>query len=400
MQNHDAKTPNSGLRVYLDHNATTPHAPLRKSKWMDFAELSGNPSSIHQDSRAPKTILREARRKVSLLLGCSPHEIIFNSGASEGNNSVLKSIHASLSSERNEFLISQVEHPSVYKTAVYLQSLGAVVHFIPVNRDGQIDLKFIEQKLSKKTALVSVMYANNETGSIFPIKKISEMAHSFGAVMHSDCVQMLGKSICEFNELNVDYATFSAHKFYALKGTGFCYVKKMSPWTPLINGGGQERGRRGGTENVIGLAALNLILDEVLVCSPKVTEMARLRDLMEKQIIEKIDNVSITAQKSERVSNTSSLIIDDVDGETLLVSLDLKNYAVSTGAACSSGNPEPSPVLLAMGLSRAEAQSSLRVSLGWETTEDQINSFVECLVQVVRKLRSINLEEKKRSHAI
>jgi cysteine desulfurase len=219
-------------------------------------------------------------------------------------------------------------------------------------------------------------------------------------VMHSDCVQMLGKSICEFNELNVDYATFSAHKFYALKGTGFCYVKKMSPWTPLINGGGQERGRRGGTENVIGLAALNLILDEVLVCSPKVTEMARLRDLMEKQIIEKIDNVSITAQKSERVSNTSSLIIDDVDGETLLVSLDLKNYAVSTGAACSSGNPEPSPVLLAMGLSRAEAQSSLRVSLGWETTEDQINSFVECLVQVVRKLRSINLEEKKRSHAI
>lgn len=387
-------------RVYLDHNATTPHSPLLKKRWMELFDISGNPSSIHQDSRIPKTILREARAKIAKMLGCSPLEIIFNSGASEGNNSILKSVFALHNNSRDEFLISDVEHPSVYKTSEYLQSLGAKVKYIPVNKAGHIDLEFIKKNLSNKTALVSVMYANNETGTVFPIKEISALAHSVGALMHSDCVQVLGKESCDFAELNLDYATFSAHKFYSIKGTGFCYVKKMSPWTPLINGGGQERARRGGTENIIGLAALNIVLDQLQNCQAQISEMRRLRDLMEALILEKISHVSITAHQSPRVSNTSSLVIQDVDGETLLVSLDLKNYSVSTGAACSSGNPEPSPVLLAMGLSREEAQSSLRVSLGWETTETQVREFVATLVEVVERLRNINIEEKKKNHAI
>lgn len=400
MQNFSSSTHMSSNlgRVYLDNNATTPYLPALKSRWHELINIFGNPSSIHQDSRIPKMILREARQKIAELLGCSPLEIIFNSGASEANSSVLKSVFNSSDKSRNEFLINQVEHPSVIKTAMYLRSQGAVLHYIPVSRNGVIDLNFIKEKLTDKTALVSVMYANNETGTIFPVNEISQLAHSVGALMHSDCVQTLGKLILNFKELNVDYATFSAHKFYALKGTGFCYVKKTAPWSPLIQGGGQERSRRGGTENIIGIAALNIVLDELKNSETKIEEMQRLRNLLEDLISQNISEVQVIAQKANRISNTSSLIVNEVDGETLLMTLDLKGYSVSTGAACSSGNPEPSPVLLAMGLTRTEAQSSLRVSLGWETTEVQVRQFVQVLAETVHKLREINLAEKKRAY--
>lgn len=395
ISNSSNSRPNNLLpqRIYLDHNATTPYGTELKARWGELIEIFGNPSSIHQDSRMPKTILRETRQKIANHLFCSPLEIVFNSGASEANSSVLKSVFELMKASRNEFIISQVEHPSVQKTAAYLQSQGAIVHFIPVNKQGVIDINFIQKKLSDKTALVSVMYANNETGTIFPIKEIAALTHSVGALIHSDCVQMLGKVDLNFQELNVDYASFSAHKFYALKGTGFCYIRKSSPWLPLIHGGGQERGRRGGTENICGIAALGIALDQLQYSSEKIFEMQRLRDLMEELIRDYISNVYFTAQKSLRISNTSSLVLEGVDGETLLMSLDLKGYSVSTGAACSSGSPEPSPVLLAMGLTREQAQSSLRVSLGWETTEEQIRQFVLVLTETVQRLRQINTQE-------
>ena len=399
MQNYSNSL--SHQRIYLDYNATTPHLPELRSRWAELGDLSGNPSSIHFDSRVPKTVIRETRQKIAELLSCSPLEIVFNSGASEGNSSVLRSLFDHFKNQqRNEFLISQVEHPSVQKTVHYLSSQGAIIHFIPVSKDGRIDLNFIREKLSAKTALVSVMYANNETGTVFPIKDIAELAHAVGAYMHSDCVQLLGKANVEFADLGVDYATFSAHKLYSIKGTGFCFIRKNSPWVPLIHGGGQERGRRGGTENVIGIAALNIVLDEFRNCESKIALMSNLRDSMEQKIIASIPDVSITAEVAPRISNTSSLIIDGIDGETLLMTLDLKGFSVSTGAACSSGNPEPSPVLLAMGLTKQEAQSSLRVSLGWATQDSQIHSFVQTLSDTVQKLREINSEEKKKSHAI
>jgi cysteine desulfurase len=225
--------------------------------------------------------------------------------------------------------------------------------------------------------------------------------------MHSDCVQLIGKSHLDFASLNLDYATFSAHKIYATKGLGFVYIKKNSPWQPLIHGGGQERSRRGGTENILGVAALGIVFDLFTAKSMTsdldnseqnkndLNRMKDLRDYFENQILMRIPFVSITSAKAQRLVNTSSLVISGVDGETLLMSLDLKGFSVSTGAACSSGNPEPSPVLLAMGLSRDEAQSSLRVSLGLSTTLEQIQSFVECLCQVVTKLRQINSDEIK-----
>lgn len=377
-------------RVYLDNNATTPHSPELRRRWAELMDISGNPSSIHQDSRIAKTILRETKQKIADFLGCSPLEVVFNSGASEGNSSILRAVFELSGNEKKEFLISQVEHPSVLKTAAYLEAHGAVIHYIPVNKDGVIDINFIKEKLSKKIALVSVMYANNETGTVFPIKEISSLAHAAGVLMHSDCVQMLGKVKINFAELNLDYATFSAHKVYSMKGTGFCFIKKSAPWVPLIPGGGQERGRRGGTENVTGIAAFNIVMDQLYTGGEKISEMLRIRNLMEELILEKISSVHITAKNGERICNTSSLVIAGVDGETLLINLDLKGYSVSTGAACSSGNPEPSPALLAMGLTRLEAQNSLRISIGWQTTEQQIVQFVQTLSSTVTKLRNIN----------
>ncbi len=396
MQNYQLS--NSNTRVYLDNNATTFPSDMLKSKWSELLEISGNPSSVHHEGRLPKTILRDTRKKIAELLNCSSLDIIFNSGASEGNSSILNSVFEHFKNERNEYLISSVEHPSLTKAAEHLKAQGAVVHFIPVNRDGQIDLEFIKSKLSAKTALVSVMYANNETGVLFPIAQISEMAHSVGALMHSDCVQLLGKcNTKDFKELNLDYATFSAHKFYALKGTGFCFIKNSSPWQTLIFGS-QERSRRGGTENITGIAAMSIVLDEFKNIDEKIEQLLYLRDLFEKLVSEKITGVTVTAQKARRVSNTSSLVIKDVDGDTLLMSLDIKGFSVSTGAACSSGSPEPSPILLAMGLAKEEAQSSLRVSVGWKNTEAEIRAFVDCLVEVVNKLRSMNAIQKNREH--
>ncbi len=397
MQNHSGTSLKE--RIYLDHNATTPHSPLLKQRWAELFEVSGNPSSIHQDSRIPKTWLRETRQKFADYLNCSTLELIFNSGASEGNSSILKSVWHFKQTTQPEFLISAVEHPSVVKTAEHLETLGAKIHWIPVHRNGKIDLEFIKKNISSKTALVSVMFANNETGSLFPIKEISSIAHAAGALMHSDCVQMLGKFDLaslpnKLKDLDVDYATFSAHKFYALTGTGVVYVKKNSPWIPLVHGGGQERSRRGGTENILGIAALGMVMGEIIASAVQVTEMARLRDLFESSVTKEIRGCTITAGESARLSNTSSLVIQGVDGETLLMSLDLRGFSVSTGAACSSGNPEPSPVLLSMGLTREEAQSSLRVSLGWSTTETQIQNFVATLKEVVGKLREINLNSK------
>jgi cysteine desulfurase len=223
------------------------------------------------------------------------------------------------------------------------------------------------------------------------------MAHEAGALMHTDCVQMLGKCENDFKSLGVDYASFSAHKFYSLKGTGFCYIKSSAPWMPLIFGS-QERGRRGGTENMTGIAALNIVLDEFGDLSGRIRHMSSLRDLFESKVKERIKGVTITAQNSPRVSNTSSLVIEGVDGDTLLMSLDLKGFSVSTGAACSSGSPEPSPVLLAMGLSKAEAQSSLRISVGWTNTEAEVLLFVDTLSEVVSKLREMTENEKKSSN--
>jgi cysteine desulfurase len=386
------------MRVYLDHNATTPVHPRVRESASQLIENWGNPSSIHWAGRDSKNILRETRQTLAQQLGCQALDLVFNSGGTEGNNTVILSAWSKLSASKDHFLCSQVEHPSVMKTYEHLQTLGARVDFIPVSRQGELDLDFIKNKLSAKTALISVMLANNETGTIFPLRQIVQMAQEIGALVHTDGVQALGKIPLNLQELGVHYATFSAHKFYATKGSGFVYIKRGSPFSSLIHGGGQERHRRGGTENVFGIACLGLVAPLLSEVSRKATDVEILRNHFESRVLEEIPQVQVTGAAAPRICNTSSLTLSGVDGETLLMSLDLKGFAVSTGAACSSGNPEPSPVLLAMGLSRDEAQTSLRVSLGWENTLQEIDLFVDVLKNVVHRLRSLRSQRELVMH--
>lgn len=385
--------------VYLDHNATTPVAASVAERVREWLGQWGNPSSIHQTGRGPKALLRTARDQVAAMLEVNPLEIVFTSGGSESNNLALKGVFDIFQNQnqnqfrnptfRDRYLFSAVEHPSVKRTAEYLRDRGARVEFIPVSRDGAIGLAAYEAMMGDDVALVSVMLANNETGNVFPVKRLAEIAHAKGALFHSDCVQALGKLPLNLRDLGIDLATFSGHKFYALKGAGVLYVRRGVNIESLIHGGGQERHRRGGTENVLAIASLGAMCELRDQVGPRATELERERDRMEQRLLAEIPGLHLTGAGSPRLPNTSSMVIEGVDGETLLMNLDLRGYAVSTGAACSSGSPEPSPVLLAMGLTRAEAQSSLRVGLGWETESSDIDGFIETLKDVVTRLRSI-----------
>jgi cysteine desulfurase len=383
-------------KIYLDFNATTPLDEELKKTLPEILEISGNPSSIHWAGQASKTLMRESRNALAEALGVSPLELIFTSGGSEGNNTVLQStFEKTRNTGRNEFISTSIEHPSVLKTLAHLKSQGAVVHTISIGKNGELDWQHFEKVLGERTALVSMMLANNETGLILPIQKITAMAHAAGAKMHTDAVQALGKIQVNLPELGVDFASFSSHKFYALKGSGVLYSKKGNDLRPLIFGGGQERHRRGGTENLLGIWALGFMARKLSEIPARQEKVRALRDHMEKEILNLIPNARVTQAGANRLPNTSSLVLDGVDGETLLMSLDVKGFAVSTGAACSAGSPEPSPGLLAMGLTREEAQSSLRVSLGWPTTMDDVQAFISTLHQVILRLRSLQMKSSE-----
>jgi cysteine desulfurase len=383
-------------RIYLDHNATTPVAESVRDQLVSWVEHWGNPSSIHQSGRGPKALMRESRDKIAKALGANPLELIFTSGGSESNNLALKGVFEAMKkneqfgrSPRHRYLFSDVEHPSVRRAAEYLVEQGAEVAFIPVLRDGSIDLARYEELLDDRVALVSVMLANNETGNLFPVKEMAARAHAYGALFHTDAVQALGKIPVDLSELGVDLASFSGHKFYALKGSGLLFCRRGLSIESQIHGGGQERHRRGGTENLLAIASLGFMCGFKDQIASRANEVECLRNRMEARILEEIRGVHLTGAESPRLPTTSSLVIDGVDGETLLMNLDMKGFSVSTGAACSSGSPEPSPVLLAMGLTRHEAQSSLRVGLGWGTTLAEIDAFVETLKVVIAHVRSL-----------
>ena len=389
-------------KIYLDYNATTPLHPVAEGRVIECFGTAGNPSSIHWAGQAAKALLREARENLAEVLHAHPLEFIFTSGASESNNTILRGIFDLLAGHdelrgKQEFVTSAVEHPSVLRTFQYLKTKGAIVHIVPVDRYGQLDMQFLRAHVNEKTALVSIMWANNETGAIHPIDEIATLCEDRDVLFHVDGVQALGKLPIDLKNSKVDYMTFSAHKFYAMKGCGFIYVRSGSPFQSLIYGGGQERKRRGGTENILAISSLSAVVHALLreprAFTDHIAAMTSVRNLLEERILTEISEVTLTTQKLAcRLPNTSHFVIAGVDGESLLMALDLRGFAVSTGAACSSGNPEPSAALLAMGLTLREAQSSLRVSHGHFTTEDEINSFVDHLKQVVHHLRSVKQE--------
>lgn len=389
-------------RIYLDHNATAPLAQQVVEMVPRWLQDWGNPSSIHFAGRGPKTLLRSSRELIANMVNATPLEIVFTSGGSEANNLALKGVFESYQKTgliprpfRNRYLISAVEHPSVRRTAEILRERGAEVELIPVDRNGQIDLNWLAEAIDERTALVSVMLANHETGNLLPLRQIADLAHAKGALLHSDCVQALGKIPVDVRALGVDLASFSGHKFYSLKGCGFLFIRKGATIESLIHGGGQERHRRAGTENLLAIAALGTMCEMKDDVASRGEFVRTLRDTLEQRVLEEIPGTSLTGAEGARIPNTSSLVIDGVDGETLLMNLDMRGFSVSTGAACSSGSPEPSPVLLAMGLKRSEAQSSLRVGLGWGTSAREVELFVETLKSVVHHLRSFNRFERE-----
>jgi cysteine desulfurase len=379
--------------IYLDNNATTAPHPRVLEKSMEWLKLWGNPSSIHGHGRGPKNLLREARRKIAeMIVAGNALEVVFTSCGSESNNLVIRGTFdyfQKTNPKKNVLMCSAVEHPSVIKTMKALETRGAVVRIVPVNRDGEIDLPQFEKMLDDKVALVSIMAASNESGVIFPIKKLAKITRDKGILFHTDAVQALGKIPLGVTHWDVDFASFAGHKVYALRGCGVLYAKRGTVLEPQVTGGGQERGRRCGTENLLAIAALAEMADEVKTVEEKRIRIEQLREHMERRILTEISGVQVIAQKAKRLPNTSCLIINEVSGETLLMNLDLKNFSVSTGSACSAGNPEPSAALLAMGITHAEAQSSLRLSLGWHTTLEEINLFVEALKEIVARLRKI-----------
>ena len=404
-------------RVYLDYNSTTPPAAFLSHKIIEWLSLWGNPSSVHQDGQKARALFWASKVHLAQFLSCDPLELIITSGGSEANNMAIKGLYEKYfpqNPQKKEILLSAVEHQSVIAPMRALQQKGMVLKYIPISPEGELDFSFYKSALSERTFMVSVMFANNETGHIFPIAKLARLAQKAGAFFHCDAVQALGKTRLDLSTLGVDMASFSAHKFYGLKGTGALYCRKGLLPVSLIEGGPQERKRRAGTENVLGLACFGAVakrgaeilnqtgfeqgatlevcpsykVDKKLENSSK-TSIRTLRDNMEQSIVSALPQAKVLGPKGKRLNNTSCICVPGVDGETLLMNMDLKGYSFSVGSACHSGSLRPSSVLMAMGLSEKTARSSFRISLGLGTCQEDIDRFVPDLISSIKRVQSL-----------
>jgi cysteine desulfurase len=384
--------------VYLDYNATTAVAPEVLEAMLPYLrEHFGNPSSIHAFGQAAKAALYDAREFVAALIGASPNEIIFTSGGTESANLAILGALASAQGGRNHLIASAVEHHAVLNTMKALSKSGNPVTFLEVDREGVVDPRDLEKSLNPKTLLVSIMHANNETGVVQPIADLSRLTRDAGAVFHTDAVQSVGKLPVNVDELGADLMSLSGHKFYAPKGTGALYVRRGVKFRSVFRGGGQERSRRPGTENLAGIVGLGRAAQLARKGLRQDSERVEaLRDRLENAVLEAIDGTRVNGGDAPRTPNTTSLSFDRVEGETLTIALDLRGFAVSTGAACSSGTVEPSHVLQAMGFDPPRVQGSIRVSLGKYTTEEEVLRFVDALREAVESIRSRSADSRPR----
>ena len=359
--------------VYFDHNATTPVAPeVLRDLTATLVEVSGNASSIHHFGQAAKQRLEAARREIAARIGCDPKEIVFTSGGTESDNLAIfgigrRAIPGAAGRLKKHVVTSTIEHPAVLNACAQLEREGAEVTYVPVDREGIVQLSELKRSLRPSTVLVTIMHANNETGVIQPVREIADLVHTSRAVFHSDGVQVAGRLPVNVRELGVDLYSISGHKFGAPKGIGALYARKGTTLEPVMRGGHHERDRRAGTENVPGASALG--------CAAAIgfdwSGIAPLRDRLEKGILERVPGSTVNGSTTHRLPNTTNIRFDGIEGEAIVIGLDLRGYAVSSGSACSSGAVEPSHVLLAMGLTPEEARSSVRFSLGPENTESR-----------------------------
>ncbi|MFO7865357.1 MAG: aminotransferase class V-fold PLP-dependent enzyme [Candidatus Aminicenantes bacterium] len=377
-------------RIYLDNNATSAVLPEIKKAMSEYFDIShGNPSSIHQQGRKTREAIEQARRQVAALLNAPPRRLIFTSGGSEANNLALKGIaFRHLHSSRKNIITSAVEHPAVLQTCAFLERLGFDVTYLPVDEYGMVLPETLEKSINSGTVLVSIMTANNETGTIMPVQELAAVAHAHGAVFHTDAVQAAGKIPVDAECWEADLLTLSGHKFHGPKGIGALYVKKGLELEPLIHGGSQEQGLRAGTENVPAIAGMGKTAETALKYLKTMPKIKRLRDRLETGIKSIVKDARLNGHPDNRLPNTLNMIIPKYRGESLAIAMDQKGVSLSSGSACKTGSPEPSPSLLAMGLSPEEAHCSIRLSLSRLTTSKDIQSALNAFKTVVEEMAS------------
>ncbi len=379
-------------RIYLDYSATTPtHPEVVKAMLPYFTEVFGNASSIHSCGLEARGPMEEARVEVANLIGARNQEIVFTSGGTEADNFALKGVAFANESKGNHIITSSIEHHAVMEPCKFLERRGFKVTYLPVDEYGLVDPDDVKKAITDKTILISVIHANNEMGAIEPIAEIGKVAQEAGVYFHTDAVQTAGHIPVNVNELKVDLLSMSAHKLYGPKGVGALYIRKGTRLISFMHGGEQERGRRATTQNIPGIVGFSKAVE---LAQQEMTEEAErltyLRDQLINGLLERIDHIQLNGHPIKRLPNNVSVSIDFVEGESMLLNLDLDGICASTGSACSSASLEPSHVLLAMGTPPEQAHGSLRLTLGKWTTEDEIERVLDVLPGIVAKLRAMS----------
>jgi len=380
------------MRVYFDHNATTPPAPeVTEAVVRALTDEFGNASSVHHFGQRAKAVVDEARSHVAALIGAEPAEVVFTSGGTEADNLALRGAAEALEpGGRRHIITSSIEHEAVLNTVKALVKRGWTSTLLPVDASGIVAPAALAAAITPSTAIVSVMHANNEIGTIQPIADLAAIAHEHGALFHTDAVQSAAKMPVDVKALNVDLLAISAHKFNGPKGAGALWIRRGTRLVSTMTGGKHERSRRGGTENVPGIAGMGVAARlgrEKLTANA--ARLAALRDRLEGGILAGVPGTAVNGAVAPRVPNTTNISFDGIEAESLLIALDLEGFAVSTGSACSSGTLEPSHVLRAMGLPAHRTQNSIRFSLGAGNTEEQVDALLAKLPSVVAKLRTL-----------
>jgi cysteine desulfurase len=387
--------------VYLDYNATTPVAPEVLAAMLPyFREEFGNANSIHTFGQHARGAVEQARERVAALLGARSSEIAFTSGGTESNNHAILGVVGAAPGDRKHVITSVIEHNAVLDVVRELERRGVSATFLPVNREGLVDPEDVRRAIRPETVLITLMLANNEIGTLEPIEEIGRIAAEKGIILHSDAVQGVGKVPVDVHKLGVHLLSLSAHKLYGPKGVGALYIRKGTRLEPLMYGGHHERDRRPGTENVAGIVGLGAAAELALARLNQDGErIAAMRDRLEKGLLGRVPHASINGWGAPRTPNTTNVTFPFVEGEAMVIALDLKGIACSTGAACSSGAVEPSHVLTAIGLSREDARATIRFSLGHQTTGEEIDYALETIPPVIERLRELSPTYRKAAAA-
>jgi len=377
--------------IYLDHAATTPMRPeILDVMHTYFLERFGNPSSLHAYGLEARKAIEDAREQIAHTIGATPPEIVFTSGGTESDNMALRGVLRAGSGESDHIITSAIEHPAVLETCKFLERLGHEVTYVSVDVDGRINSSEVEEAIRDNTRLISIMHANNEIGSIQPIAEVGAIAASHGVYMHTDAVQSVGKIPVDVAALNVGMLSISSHKIYGPKGVGCLYVRKGTRLKPLIFGGSHERGLRSGTENVPGIVGFSEAMRLASEDFADNVRIQRLRDELIDAVLREIPDTRLNGGKERRLPNNANFSFSYIEGESLVLRLNAKGIAGSTGSACSSKKLEPSHVLLAIGLDPVDAHGSLRLTLGRETTEADVQYVNEVLPEIVDQLRQMS----------